>query len=301
MARPDPASVRPGKVCWRAGLLILVTSAASAFGLGDLFGGGGGVGTVVYDPANHLQTAISAAQAVRQTALQVQAEVQRVQQLALAVRQANTLPQDVVAAGLRDWSGQLAALGSAEQALARVNSWLVQDQASTVARLRQQVLLGQSPGASLRDGAATGLAVQGQQEALRDAARTSIPILQDAVTQLTRLQAQIPASGGLQQSLQTTNQYLDVLAGQSQTLLRLTSAQLAGQGQQAAQDAARQATLAVREAQRIEQDTSQLQAWRQAIRADEARTGLGLLPPLAAPAAAPAAMTAAPPAAGLGR
>ncbi len=260
-----------------AGLWIsLAAPAVQAFSLGGLFAGGAG-GMVVYDPTNHLETAVTAAQSVRQTALQVQAEIQRLQQLAIELQQLRALPEEVVRAGLSDWHAQLDVLAQGSRTLATLGQQLQDTQTQAATRLRAIATLGGSPADYLAYEVAQGNNRQQMQTGLLQGQLHSLQGLQDSSAALSRLQAQIPASSGVQQSLQTTNQYLDLLVGQSSALLQLTASQAAVATRQQSVRDADSSQASAREAQRLDSDLTRIQALRSALRAREARDGLGLM------------------------
>jgi P-type conjugative transfer protein TrbJ len=261
--------------------LSLPAPPSSGFSLGGLFGGGAGAGgMVVYDPTNHLETAVSAAEAVRQTALQVRAEIQRLQALAIELQQLRTLPEGTVSAGLRDWSGQLAVLVEAGQALQGLAGELDTTRGRFALRLREIAALGLSPEAYLAREVQLASLHHRAHAGLLAADRQSLQSLQGSIVQLNRLQAQIPASSGVHQSLQTTNQYLDLLAGQTGQLLQLTAAQAsAGVDRQQGQD--EDAALAdSRESERLGSDLQRIAALRAQLRERDARQGWGVLRPV---------------------
>lgn len=275
------------EIGWRGalGLLLaaptgwLAAGPAFAFGLGGLLGGGG-IGSIVYDPTNHLETAVSAAQAVQQTALQVRAEVQRLQQLAVELQQLKALPQDSVRAVLADWSSQLGVLEQAGRQLATLDDLLGEAQRTSAGQLRQIAALGLSPQTWLDREVAAANRRQQSAEALFLAERQSLGAIGHTRQALGRLQAQIPASSGVQQSLQTANQYLDLLAGQSSQLLQLTAARSASAARQQSVAEADAALAGDREAQRTTRDLQDIARLRSDLRQQEARKGWGLLPPL---------------------
>ncbi|MDE3010239.1 MAG: hypothetical protein KGI67_05065 [Pseudomonadota bacterium] len=262
--------------------LALAALPASGFGLGGLFGGGG-VGNIVYDPSNHLETAAIAAESVRQTALQVSAEVQRLQQLAIELRQVRALSPDAVRAVLADWSSQLAALDETGRTLLGVGDQLAATRQRSAAQLRQIVALGVSPQAWLQREIESSGQRRQSAELLLVAERHSLEDLTRTRQALARLQAQIPASSGIQQSMQTTNQYLDLLAGQSSQLLQLGAAQAAAQARQHSAIEADAAQADAREAQRTAADLQAIAELRAQLRQREASEGWGVLRPLSAP------------------
>lgn len=268
-----------GVPAWAVLWLLSTVAPAQAFDLGGWFGGGG-LGTVVYDPTNHLETAVSASEAVRQTALQVRAEVQRLQQLSIEVQQWRTLSPETVRAALADWDSQLGSLAAAGKALSDLSAVLEDTRQRSAARLRQISLLGVSPQTFLAREVAAAAVRQQSADTVFAADRQGLASLLRSRQALAALQAQIPASSGMQQSLQTTNQYLDLLAGQSSQLLQLSAAQFALQAQQRSQQEADSATAAAREAERTAQDFQDIASLRQGLRAQEAGQGWGALPPL---------------------
>lgn len=242
--------------------------------------GGSGIGSIVYDPTNHLETAVSAEQAVRQTALQVRAEIQRLQQLAVELQQLKALPRETVQAALADWSGQLGVLAATAGQLHDIDTQLLQSQQRSADQLRQISALGVSPRAWLAAVAERAARSQQGAETLFSAERQGLAMLANSRVALTRLQAQIPASAGVQQSMQTTNQYLDLLAGQSAQLLQLGATQAADQARQRSLQQADQAQASAREADRISQDLRDITTLRTRLRAREAAQGWGVLQPL---------------------
>lgn len=274
----------PGHVRWLVAIWLLPIGlsggAAQAFDPGSLFGNGGGVGQIVYDPTNHLEAAVSASQAVRQTALQVRAEIQRIQQLETELQQLKALPDNVIRASLQDWDAQLGSLVEAARTLGSLGTELAATQQMYSGRLREIALLGLSPQSYLAH-EIRAAAVRGQaQGALFAADHASLQAIERARGQLAQLQRQIPASSGVHQSLQTSNQYLDLLVGQTTQLLQLSAAQasVAASGRAASESSAAQADA--RESQRLGADLARIATLRQSLRVQEAQQGWGVLHPL---------------------
>jgi hypothetical protein len=257
-------------------LWLLCAAAPARAGLDGLFGGG----NLVYDPANHAEMAAIAAESVKQTALQVRAEVQRLQQLTAELQQLKALPETTIRAVLADWRGQLGALQAAGQALAGLGTQLAQLRQQQTARLRQISSLGLSPETWLQQEVAIATVRRQSADTLFAADRQSMATIAQTAQALGRLQAQIPASSGVQQSLQTTNQYLDLLAGQTSQLLQLTAAQAAAQAGQHSAQQAEAAQAAQRISAGLTRDLGTIATLRSQLRSQEADQGWGILAPL---------------------
>jgi hypothetical protein len=140
--------------------------------------------------------------------------------------------------------------------------------------------LGVSPGGYLEREIAAAAVRNQTQAALFAADRQSLAAITRSARTLALLQVQIPASRGIQQSMQTTNQYLDLLAGQTSQLLQLTAAQSASQSALAQAREADGALADARENARLSSDLLRIGRLRDGLRSAEARRGWGLLQPL---------------------
>ena len=257
--------------------LVLVSPSSRAF---SLFGGGGGLGGIVYDPTNFIQTSISAGEAVKQTALQVQAEIQRLQQLSAELQQLKTLPQEVVQQTLKDSLQQITVLQQGSALMASISTEVDGIKQLYSSRLRQMAALGLSPSDYLQYEIQLAQLQTKNQNALMDQDQQVLAGVQRSMDRLQSLQAQIPASSGVHQSMQTANQYLDVLAGQSLQLLQLTASQAAAiNNRQQLQDSNAIDAL-TRETARIKSDNAKIRLLRQQLRDNEAKNGWGIMQPL---------------------
>ena len=258
-------------------VLILVSQSSRAF---SLFGGGGGLGGIVYDPTNFVQTSISAGEAVKQTALQVQAEIQRLQQLSAALQQLKTLPQEVIQQTLKDSLQQITVLQQGSALMASISTEVDGIKQLYSSRLRQMAALGLSPSDYLQYEIQLAQLQNKNQSVLMDQDQQVLAGVQKSMDRLQSLQAQIPASSGVQQSMQTTNQYLDLLAGQSIQLIQLTASQAAANtNRQPIQDS-NAADAVMRETARIKSDNAKIRVLRQQLRDNEAKNGWGIMQPL---------------------
>ncbi len=258
-------------------VLILVSQSSRAF---SLFGGGGGLGGIVYDPTNFVQTSISAGEAVKQTALQVQAEIQRLQQLSAALQQLKTLPQEVIQQTLKDSLQQITVLQQGSALMASISTEVDGIKQLYSSRLRQMAALGLSPSDYLQYEIQLAQLQNKNQSVLMDQDQQVLAGVQKSMDRLQSLQAQIPASSGVQQSMQTTNQYLDLLAGQSIQLIQLTASQAAANtNRQQIQDS-NAADAVMRETARIKSDNAKIRVLRQQLRDNEAKNGWGIMQPL---------------------
>lgn len=257
------------------------TTSSQAF---SLFGGGGGFGGIVYDPTNHLETAVSAAESVKQTTLQVRAEIQRLQQLAAEVEQLKSLPQDVIQSTLKDSFQQISVLQQGSALMSSLSSEIEGVKQLYSARLREMAALGLSPHDYVQYEAKLAQLNHQSQSALIDQDQQVLAGVQNSIARLSNLQAQIPASSGVHQSMQTTNQYLDLLAGQTTQLLQLTASQASANNSRLQLQDSNAADAQAREAARVQSDLSNIQTLRQQLRQREAQTGWGLMRPLSMPA-----------------
>jgi P-type conjugative transfer protein TrbJ len=257
--------------------LILVSQPSRAF---SLFGGGGGFGGIVYDPTNFVQTSITAGEAVKQTALQVNAEIQRLQQLAAEIQQLKNLPQEVIQQTLKDSLQQITVLQQGSALMASISTEVESIKQLYSARLRQMATMGLSPSEYLQYEIQLAQLQNKNQSSLVDQDQQVLAGIQRSMDRMKNLQAQIPSSSGVHQSMQTTNQYLDLLAGQSIQLLQLTASQAAANTSRQQLQDSNAADFNAREAARIQSDKSKIRFIRQQIRDNEAKTGWGIMQPL---------------------
>lgn len=258
-------------------VLVFVSQPARSW---SLFGGGGGLGGIVYDPTNHIETAVSAAESVKQTTLQVRAEIQRLQQLAAEIEQLKTLPQEVIQQTLKDSLQQIAVLQQGNALMSSITSEVDGIKQLYSARLRQMASMGLSPTDFLNYEIQLAHLQNKSQSALVDQNQQVLAGIQQSMERLKSLQAQIPASSGVHQSMQTTNQYLDLLAGQTTQLLQIMASQAsANTSRQQLQDS-NSADFNAREAARIQSDKAKIRLIRQQLRDNEAKNGWGIMLPL---------------------
>jgi conjugal transfer/entry exclusion protein len=118
------------------------------------------------------------------------------------------------------------------------------------------------------------------QSILMDQDQQVLAGVQKSMDRLQSLQAQIPASSGVQQSMQTTNQYLDLLAGQSIQLIQLTASQAAANTNRQQLQDSNAADAVMRETARIKSDNAKIRVLRQQLRDNEAKNGWGIMQPL---------------------
>jgi type IV secretion system protein TrbJ len=258
-------------------IMVLVSQPSQAF---SLFGGGGGLGGIVYDPSNFVQTSITAGEAVKQTALQVTAEMQRLQQLATELQQLKSLPEEVIQQTLKDSLQQMQVLQQGSALMSSLSGEVESIKQLYSSRLRQMATLGLSPSDYLQYEIQLAQLQNKNQSALVAQDQQVLIGIQQSMERLKNLQAQIPASSGVHQSIQTTNQYLDLLAGQSAQLLQLTaSLAAANTNRQQLQDS-NAADAANRENARIQRDNATIRLLRQQLRDHEAKNGWGIMQPL---------------------
>jgi P-type conjugative transfer protein TrbJ len=182
-------------------------------------GGRGGLGSIVYDPSNHRENIVAAAKATLSEMHQVDSYILQAQQYLTQLRQLESLGQGEILPNIRQTQADLNTFLTYKSALENLYGSLN----TAHRRFTDHALVADSRNMTWREYAA-------REKTLNDAAfATDAAMLQqiDANYQrMGRLQEQIVKSSGVHQSMQTMNQYMDVLAGQNAMLAQ----QLAAQG-----------------------------------------------------------------------
>lgn len=244
---------------------------------GVLAGGGGAMGTIVYDPTNHAETAVTAANAVRQTAQQVQAYALQFQQFLNELEQLKKLPQDTLNQVLQPYTDQMAAVQALSQTLGNTLGQITSLQDMFTAQFRQMAALGVSPDQYLdREMQIAQYRGQGVSSVFQNEVAT-LQSVNDSYARIRMLQAQIPASAGLQQSFQTVNQHLNLLAGQNAQLISLVASHQANASARLQDEASADALAGEIVQKRLQNDALKIQQLHQQLRDQESAQGWGIL------------------------
>ncbi len=240
-------------------------------------GGGGAMGTIVYDPTNHAETAISAANAVRQTAQMVQSYALQFQQYLNELEQLKKLPQDTLGQVLQPYTDQMAAVQSLSQTLNDTLGQVEALQGMFTTQFRQMAAQGLSPNQYMdREMQIAQYRGQGIGTVFQNEV-TTLQSVNDSYARIRLLQNQIPASAGLQQSFQTVNQHLNLLAGQNAQLIGLIASHQANASARLQDEASANAVAGEIIQQRRQDDALKVQILHQQLRQQESVRGWGIM------------------------
>ncbi len=250
---------------WVFLLLLGVMGKAWAFGM------------LVYDPINHIETALTAANAVRQTAQQMAAYLLQLQQWALQIRNLRTLPQAVLDTALAPYQQQMVVVQSLFQTLTATAQQIQALKTDLLGQAQQMTLLQQTPQDYLqREIQFNQARGQGLGAVLQNELATS-QALQTSYGQIQALQQQIPGTLGVQESLQGVNAHLNLLAGQNNRLTALIAAAQANESARQQQEAGANGAAAQVVQQRLQSDTQKIQQWQSRLTQGEAVSGWGIM------------------------
>lgn len=253
-------------------VMMLVGDPASWAG-----GGGSPMGSLVYDPSNHAENAITAANAVRQTAQEVQAYTLQVQQYVAQIRNLQTLPASVLGQVLQPYTDAIATAQSLSQVLNTTQNQLQNLQGAFTQQFRQMVAMGLTPSQYLDR---EYQMAQSRGQAISSVFQNEVGMLQSinaSYGRIQSLQSQIPASSGLQQSFQMVNEHLNLLAGQNAQLISLMASHQANDSARL-QDENQANAMAGEILQKRKQDeAARVQALHQQLRTQESIQGWGIL------------------------
>jgi type IV secretion system protein TrbJ len=240
-------------------------------------GGGGALGEIVYDPTNHAENAVTAAQAVKQTINQVKAYALQLQQYLAELENLKKLPAAVIERNLKPYRTELDLVTQLHQELSSAHRDLQRLGAEFQQRLRQMAVLGMAP----KDYLEHEIALASRQgRSLEAAFKSSIDTLHsvnDSFQRIRDLQGQISQSAGVQQSLQTLNQHLNLLAGQNAQLLGLLASSEARVSARQKADADTSAGSADYQKRRFEEDEQAVKRIRDELRRQERANGWGIM------------------------
>jgi len=236
-----------------------------------------GMGITVFDPANYAETAVTAANSIRQTAQMVQSYLLQVQQYIIELQNLQKFPQTTFNQTLNSYSSELSTAQSLSQSLTTL---LIQQngaQSTFNTQFRQMAAMGVTPSdymsremqvAQYR-GQSLQTVFQGQVAALQG--------VNDAYARVLLLQEQIPASSGLQQSFQTVNQHLNLMAGQNAQLIALMAGSQANATAKAQDEASANQMAGEIIQQRRQEDAAKVQQLHQQLQGQESTLGWGIM------------------------
>lgn len=239
--------------------------------------GGDGVGSIVYDPTNHAETAVAAAESVKQTAQQLRGYLLQTKQYAAELRNLESLPREAIAAALRPYEQDAA---SVVQLLGELQSMSRDVDALRDAfdrRLKEAAQLRLAPTDYWSREAALATRLGGHYAAAAQADVRILRAVDDGFARVQALQRQIPAAVGTMQSMQTMNQHLNLLAGQNAELLALMARGAATRDETERQAAERRRADARAELDSLARENAAIDAMRERVRKSEHATGWGLL------------------------
>ncbi|NDU86154.1 MAG: hypothetical protein G3H99_06035 [Ferrovum sp.] len=255
-----------GRVVWWVGLAGgMVTPVVQAFGM------------LVYDPINHIETALTAANAVQQTAQQVQSYLVLLQQLASQLQNLRSLPQAVLTQVLQPYTQQIAVVQNLSQVLSGTMQQLSGLHQDLLSQAQQMASLQLTPQDYLNREIQLSQSQGGGLDAALQSEVTTLQSLQGSYAQIQQLQGQIGATVGMQQSLQTVNQHLNLLAGQNAQLMSLIATAQANNSAQQQQAVLANGSAALTLQQRMQSEAQKIQQLHNQLRQDEAVQGWGVM------------------------
>ncbi len=259
---------------WRVGQVLLWLCAWSTTAFA---GGSGAMGNVVYDPMNHVQTTISAGNSVLQTAQMVQAYTLQIQQYLNELENLKRLPQDTLSAVLQPYTDEMSAAVNLGQTLGDTLGQIRQLQEDFTSQIRQMSALGVTPSQYLdremqiaqHRGTSVSAVFKNEVDTMQS--------VNDSFGRIKQLQQQIPASSGLQQSFQTVNQHLNLLAGQNAQLIKLIAGHQATQSAHQQDEENANAVAGELIQKRRLEDSANIRLLHQQLREQESVMGWGLM------------------------
>lgn len=235
------------------------------------------MGTIVYDPTNHVETALTAANAVRQTAQMVQAYTLQIQQYLNELENLKRLPQETLDQVLKPYTDDIAAAQSLSQTLGSTLAQINDLQNSFTSQFRQMAAMGLSPNQYM-DREMQIAQFRGQ--SISSVYQNEVGIMQsvnDSYGRIRKLQEQIPSSSGLQQSFQTVNQHLNLLVGQNAQLISLIAGHQANASARQQDEASANAMAGEIIQKRRQDEALKVQQLHQQLRDQESTMGWGIM------------------------
>ena len=238
---------------------------------------GVGGASVVYDPINHIENAAAAAEATKQTAGQIQAYALQAQQYAAQLQNLKRLPDEILQRTLKPYQEEAKVATQLYSELKSAYRDVKSLQNGFQSRLREIGALKLSPKDYLeheirlaeRKGSGWEQAFRGDLAALQS--------VNDDFARIKSLQAQIGASVGVQQSMQSLNEHLNLLAGQNAQLVGLIASRQAMLASQAKTESDADATNANYQIRRAEEERLLVNALREEFRRAEKADGWGIM------------------------
>jgi P-type conjugative transfer protein TrbJ len=263
------------KKCWVRTVASLALSLGLLPAQSGFFGGGGGY--IVYDPTNHAETAVTAANSIRQTAQMVQAYTLQMQQYLTQLQNLKQLPQAVIQQILQPYTEQVATAQALSQALNATLGQVNNLQATFNAQFRQMAAMGVGPTEYMNREMQIA---QYRGESIATVFKGEIAAMQsvnDSYSRIRKLQEQIPASAGMQQSFQTVNQHLSLLAGQNAQLIALIASHQANASARAQDESSANALAGEIIQKRRQDDAGKVKQLHQQLHDLDATMGWGLM------------------------
>jgi type IV secretion system protein TrbJ len=238
---------------------------------------GGGGASIVYDPINHVENAAAAVEAIKQTAGQIQAYALQAQQYAAQLQNLKRLPDEILQRALKPYQDEAKAATQLYSELKSAYRDVKSLQSGFQSRLREIGALKLSPKEYLdheirlaeRKGSGWEEAFRGDLAALQS--------VNDDFARIKSLQAQIGASVGVQQSMQSLNEHLNLLAGQNAQLVGLIASRQALLASQAKADNDADAANTDYQLQRAERERVLVKELREEFRRAEKADGWGIM------------------------
>ncbi len=199
-------------------IFVLLTSLL-VFPLAGNAGGGPSLGNIVYDPTNHAENLVTAAQSVLSEMHLADQYVLQAQQYLTQIKQLEGLTQGELLANLKETQGDINTYKNYEAALETLYGSL--NDANR--RFRDRAMIADDEHLPWKD-------YYEREKALNNAAfdtdTAMLKHIDSNYERVQRIQKQIPRSSGIHQSMQTMNQYMDVVVGQNAMTQQLLAAQV---------------------------------------------------------------------------
>lgn len=235
------------------------------------------MGTIVFDPTNYAETAVTAANSIRQTAQMVQAYLLQVQQYLTELQNLEKFPQATFSQTLKPYTNEIATAQSLSQSLTTLLTQVTGVQNTFNDQFRQMAAMGVTPSDYMtREMQIAQYRGQSLQTTFQDQV-SALQAVNDSYARILLLQDQIPASSGLQQSFQTVNQHLNLMAGQNAQLIALIAGSQANASARAQDEAVANQLAGEIIQQRRQNDVAKVQQLHQQLQSQESGLGWGIM------------------------
>lgn len=184
-------------------------------------GGGGGMGRIVYDPTNHGENLVTAAKSTAMASTQAEQYAVQVKQLIAELRHLQKLGDGDVAATLSRLNNELQTYNALKSTLDSLHGNLTDEKQ----RLDYRITDWNQSGLTWEAyNEREKTYIQNKYGNLRLLWREEANMMDhtnQSYERIKQLQKQIPANDGIQQSLGTLNQYMDLVVGQNAMAQRI--------------------------------------------------------------------------------